>query len=131
MILLDTHVILWLRAGSQSLSSIARAEIDQALHSGDLAVSSISFWEIAMLKRKRRIALSGSLEHWYRTQLEQGIVEIPVNGTIGLRAANLPNFHADPADRLIVATAQEGHRLITADERILSWNGNLDRLAAV
>ena len=47
------------------------------------------------------------------------LTEIPVNGEIGIRANNLPNFHPDPADRIIVATALEGHRLLTADELIL------------
>ena len=130
MTLLDTHVILWLRTGSERLGSIALKEINQAWHLGELAVCSISFWEIAMLKRKRRIELSANLEHWYRAQIEQGVIEIPINGPICLRAASLVNFHADPADRLIVATALEGHRLITADERILDWDGELDRLAA-
>ena len=130
MILLDTHVLLWLRAGNEILGSTAHMEIDQALQSGNLAVSSISFWEIAMLKRKRRIKISENLDHWYHTQLEQGILEIPVDGAIGLRAASLTNFHADPADRIIVATALEGHRLVTADERILNWNEDLDRLPA-
>ena len=47
--------------------------------------------------------------------------------TVGIRANNLPNFHPDPADRIIVATALEGHRLLTADELILNWSGSLDR----
>ena len=54
----------------------------------------------------------------------------PVNGLIAARAGLLPNLHGDPADRLIVATALEGHQLITADERMLAWPGNLDRVRA-
>ncbi len=130
MILLDTHVILWLRAGDECLSPLARREIDQAWQSGELAVSAISFWEIAMLKSKHRISFPGNLEHWWRVQLEQGMVEIPVDGKTGMRAADLTDFHPDPADRLIVATALEGHRLVTADARILNWSGNLDRVDA-
>lgn len=130
MILLDTHVLLWLRIGDARLGPLARREIDQAWQSGELAVSSISFWEIAMLKSKNRINFPESLELWRRVQLEQGMVEFPVDGRIGLRAAVLDDFHPDPADRLIVATALDGHRLLTADERILGWSGDLDRLAA-
>ncbi len=128
MILLDTHVLLWLRIGDARLGPLARREIDQAWQSGELAVSSISFWEIAMLKSKNRINFPESLELWRRVQLEQGMVEFPVDGRIGLRAAVLDDFHPDPADRLIVATALEGHRLLTADERILGWTGELDRM---
>ncbi len=130
MILLDTHVLIWLRSGDEHLGPIAKQTIDQGWQAGELAVSSISFWEIAMLKRRDRIKLSENLEHWYRIQLEQGIVEFAVDGAIGLRAVDLNDFHADPADRLIVATALEGHRLVTADQRILNWSGDLDRIAA-
>ena len=131
MILLDTHVILWLRTGDERLGPLARREIDRAWQSGELAVSSISFWEVAMLKSKSRISFQENLEQWRRVQLEQGMVEIPVDGKIGLRAAGLTGFHPDPADRLIVATALEGHRLVTADKRILDWSGELDRLTAL
>ena len=130
MTLLDTHVILWLRTGNERLGPLALHEIDQAWQSGELAVSSISFWEIAMLKSKNRINFPENLEHWRRVQLEQGMVEIPVDGKIGIRAVDLANFPLDPADRLIVATALEGHRLITADKRILGWSGKLERMAA-
>lgn len=130
MILLDTHILLWLRIGDTRLGPLARREIDHAWQSGELAVSSISFWEIAMLKSKNRIDFPESLQLWRRVQLEQGMVEIPIDGRIGLRAADLRDFHPDPADRLIVATALDGHRLITADERILRWPGKLARLPA-
>ena len=83
-----------------------------------------------MLKSKNRISFPENLELWRRVQLEQGMVEIPMDGKTGMRAADLTGFHPDPADRLIVATALEGHRLITADKRILGWSGKLDRMAA-
>ena len=67
---------------------------------------------------------------WRRELLGQGLIEIPVDGDIGIRANTLSDFHADPADRIIVATALYGHRLVTADERILAWGGSLARLDA-
>ena len=67
---------------------------------------------------------------WRMDLLKEGLIEIPVDGDIGIRANALPDFHADPADRIIVATAMGGHRLVTADERILGWDGNLARLDA-
>ena len=57
-------------------------------------------------------------------------MEIPVDGEIGIRANSLAGFHSDPADRIIVASALQGHRLLTADDRILTWSGSLDRLDA-
>ena len=70
------------------------------------------------------------LDTWRKSLFEEGLTEIPVNGTIAVRAGLFADIHGDPADRIIVATALEGHRLLTADERILRWPGNLDRLDA-
>lgn len=130
MILLDTHVMLWLRLGDARLGAGARSVIDQAWRSDELCVSAVSFGEAALLKTKRRIRFPEDVGLWRREQLEQGVVEIPMDGEIGIRAATLPDFHADPADRLIVATALEGHRLVTADRRILDWPGQVSRLDA-
>ena len=130
MTLLDTHVLLWLRVGEQRLGPRARREIDLAWRSDEVCVSSISFWEIAMLQQKGRIALRSEIEPWRRELLSEGIIELPIDGQVGIRAVGLVGFHSDPADRLIVATALNGHRLVTADERILDWAGRLDRLAA-
>ena len=93
-------------------------------------MSAISFWEMGMLQAKGRIIYPEYVSVWRREQLRQGLIEIPVDGNIGIRANTLADFHADPADRLIVATALEGHELITADERILAWPGQLTRLDA-
>ena len=83
-----------------------------------------------MLKGKGRIQFPEDITSWRVTQLEQGLMEVPVTGLIGIRAAELADLHADPADRIIVATALEGHRLVTADDRILNWPGQLNRLDA-
>ena len=128
--LLDTQVLLWLRLGSRNLGRRARGHIDRAWDSDELAVSAISFWELAMLQTKGRIRFPENVGLWRREQLEQGLVEIPIDGAIGVRAALLEGMHGDPADRLIIATAMEGHRLLTADQRILGWAGALDRLDA-
>ena len=84
-----------------------------------------------MLKAKGRISLDDDVLTWRRRQLEQGMIEIAVDGEIGIRATSLEGFHPDPADRIIVASALRGHRLATADSRILGWTGSLDTLSAV
>ena len=128
--LIDTQVMLWLRLGSPRLGPRARLEIEEAWQSDDLAVSAISFWEVAMLGAKGRIQLALDVGQWRREQLEQGLVEIPIDGAIAIRAGLLSDMHGDPADRIIVATALQGHRLATADERLLNWSGRLGRLDA-
>lgn len=130
MLLLDTHVMLWLRLGDARLGSDTRREIDRAWQSGGVGVSALSFWEVAMLKAKGRIQFPEDVGLWRREQLEQGVVEIVVDGEIGIRAVNLSDFHSDPADRLIVATALGGHCLVTADRRILGWSGGLSCMRA-
>ena len=122
---------MWLRLGDERLGSRARSEIEQAWQSNALAVSAISFWEVAVLVDKGRIRLAEDVRAWRHEHLDQGVVEIPVDGEIGVRAANLTGFHPDPADRLIVATALAGHRLVTSDRRILEWPGKLGRLNAI
>ena len=107
-----------------------RHAIDLEWRDGGVAVSALSFWEIAMLKRKGRIDFPEDVMLWRREQLERGLIEIPVDGHIAVKAAFLEDLHGDPADRIIVATALEGHRLVTADSRILNWPGPLDRLNA-
>ena len=128
--LLDTHAALWLRAGDARLGSVARAEIQRAWEADEVAMSAMSFWEMAMLREKGRISYPDDLARWRQEQLGQGLIEIPMDGEIGIRANALAGFHADPADRIIVATALSGHQLVTADRRILNWAGDLRRLDA-
>ena len=61
---------------------------------------------------------------------QDGLHEIPVDGEIGSKAAQLPDFHGDPADRIIVATTLDDHQLVTSDKKILDWNGKLSCLDA-
>ena len=130
MILLDTHVLLWSRIGLRRIGPACRRIMEKALREASLAASAISFWEIAMLHEKGRIDLGQDIRVWRTRLLDDGLAEIPVDGDIAIRANELTGLHADPADRLIVATALGGHRLVTADKRILSWSGRLSRVDA-
>ena len=130
MVLLDTSALLWLWAGDTRLGRQARETIDIALQTERLAVSAISFWEVAMLKDKGRLDFPEDVGIWRRELLANGLVEIPVTGDLAVRGGALSGIRGDPGDRLIVATALEGHRLITSDTRILAWAGTLDRLSA-
>ena len=128
MILLDTHVLVWLDEASPRLGSIAIAQIDAAFQEGEVAVSAISFWEVAMLVEKGRIRMEMDLGVWRNDLLEQGVIELPVSGEIGIKAAGFEPFHGDPADRLIAATAlQHSLTLITADEKLLNCKLSVKR----
>jgi PIN domain nuclease of toxin-antitoxin system len=128
VILVDTHVLLWLDAGSLELGPRTRTLLDRALRGDGLAVSAISFWEAAMLAGKGRIRIGMELAVWRATLLGKGLRECPIDGLIGLHGAQLEGFHGDPADRLIVATALANDALLcTADRRILDWKSTLRR----
>jgi PIN domain nuclease of toxin-antitoxin system len=125
-VLLDTHVAIWLLEGSDRLGRRALRSIEKALSSDRLLVSAISFWEAALLRAKGRLRLLVSTEAWRANALAKGIVEVPVSGTIGIAAVELAHFHADPADRIIVATAIEQNAvLMTADQIIIDLQGPL------
>ncbi len=130
MLIMDTHALLWSRRRPSPMGPSSIEAINTALQADNLAVSAFTFWEVAMLLAKERLDFPENTATWRRELLEEGLIEIPVDGDIGIRANALPDFHADPADRIIVATALSGHRLVTADERILAWGGRLDRLDA-
>ncbi len=130
MILLDTHALVWLDGGNTQLGPQARKLIDDALHEDLLAVSTISFWELGMLQANGRVRLP-DLARWRVELLSMGLKEIPLNGEHGIVANMLDNFHPDPADRLIVATAMLANaKLVTADQQILAWTGELETIDA-
>ena len=123
MLLLDTHVLIWLDEGNSRLGKIALQKIIQSLSSNQLGVAAISFWEVAMLIEKQRLVMQTELDVWRSELLKTGLIEIPLRGSTAIRAGQLRLFHGDPADHMIVATAIEnGATLMTADTKILSWS---------
>jgi len=131
VILLDTHVLIWLDEANPRLGVSALEKIDQAFHAGEAMVSAISFWEVGMLVRKGRIRMDMDLAVWRDDFLQQGLIEVPVTGDISIRATGFDDFHGDPADRLIASTAvQNTASLLTADERLLNSELAIRRLDA-
>ncbi len=120
MILVDTHVVIWLALEPKNISKKARAAIEETRYQGQgLAISDITLLEIAQIESKRRITLNSSLET-FLSEVEARFVVLPITGTVCVRAMGLPTVYPkDPADRIIGATALvEGISLITADEDI-------------
>jgi PIN domain nuclease of toxin-antitoxin system len=131
MMLLDTHALIWLDEGSHRLGKESLSLIDLSLQSNELSVASISFWEVAMLIVKGRLEMQMTAEIWRQDLIDNGLQEISLTGNIAIQAALLKDFHGDPADRIIVATALHATAtLCTADKQILSWKQNLLRLDA-
>lgn len=120
MILVDTHVIVWLAFAPDRLSARAKAAIDHARRNGEgLAISDITLLELAMLARKGRVKLEIGVEAFLH-EVETRFVVLPITGRACARMLGLPpDFPKDPADRVIAATALvEGVPLMTADDGI-------------
>ena len=120
MILVDTHVVVWLALDQTHLSKRARAAIDDARRNGDgLAISDITLLELATLANKGSIRLNISLESFLR-EIEARFTILPISGRACVRALELPAaYPKDPADRVIAGTALvEGLSLLTADRAI-------------
>jgi PIN domain nuclease of toxin-antitoxin system len=120
LILLDTHVVLWLTSDPARLSGKAKSAIEVARKNGDgLAICDITLLEITTLATKGRIHLGSSLESILQ-EVEARFAVLPILGRECARAMGLPaNYPKDPTDRIIVATALvEGLSLITADRQI-------------
>ena len=121
MILVDTHVVVWLALDQTQLSKNARAAIDEARRNGDgLAISDITLLELATLASKGRIRLIISLESFLREIEARFFTILPISGRACVRALGLPAVYPkDPADRIIAGTALvEGLSLLTADRAI-------------
>ncbi len=122
MILIDTHILLWFQQGNASLN---RKNIDIILNAhkeGNLFLSAISLWEIAMLEKLNRIALHQPLEHWLN-EATQGISIVSITPDIAIESVKLPNCeHRDPADRFIIATARTTNcAIMTQNQKIIDY----------
>ncbi|HEY0141938.1 MAG TPA: type II toxin-antitoxin system VapC family toxin [Thermoanaerobaculia bacterium] len=117
MIVVDTHTLIWWVTEPAQLSKVARFALDEE---DTIALSAITCWEVAMLAQRGRIAID-DVEAWlYDVTALPRIAVIPLNVDIAVRAVSLPaTFPADPADRIIAATALcFGVPLVTKDGRI-------------
>ena len=119
-LLVDTCAIIWLATGDRKLSKLARgAMCDAEL----LCFSSISIWEIARLVKAGDLELPVSPARLAELLVEQyEMKELPVSNSISLRASALPEFHKDPADRFIIATAFINDlTVVTGDHRFAEY----------
>lgn len=115
-LLLDSHVVHWWSAEPGRLSATARRAVKGA---DELAVASISWFELAWLAAHERIVLTVPIRSWLEGLAAQ-VRTVPTTPAIAASAVSLPStFPGDPADRLIYATAiEQGWPLVTKDTRL-------------
>lgn len=122
MIVLDTHIWIWLVDNNSHLKDQLRQII--ITHQPDgLGVSIFSCWEVAKLVEKNRLKLAYSLDEWLNMALAYpGVQLLELTLPIVVQATQLKGFHNDPADQIIVATAQI-HKcpLLTVDSKIVNY----------
>ena len=125
MIVLDTHALLWWVNGDTQLSTKAQKAIENEQRgNGQVIVSAITAWEVAMLASKGRLVLSKDVDDWLATVDAIEVVEFaPVTQELAVQSVRLPgDFHPDLADRMIVALARHlSASLVTADSQIRAY----------
>ena len=120
--LLDTHSWIWLVGDDPRLGRSARREILKHSTGESLFLSPISLWEVALKSSRGRLELDLPLRSWVQRAMDlTGVHLAPITAEIACSCAELPSdFHGDPADRLIAATARaEGLILLTHDDKLL------------
>jgi len=119
MILLDTHVLIWLASEPSKLSRKASEAIRRASAETGIAISAITLWELAWLATRDRLNITGTTEAFVEQIVSRTAIR-PITAKIAVLANQLPaNYPGDPCDRLIGATALgEGIALITKDSKI-------------
>ncbi len=122
MILLDTHVLIWLAFEPAKLSKPAREAIHESSRTGGLGVSAITLWEAAWLVTHRRVDFTGTPDAFLE-EITSRTAVFPITSQIAILANQLPaTYSNDPSDRLIGATAvSEGIALVTKDRTIRSF----------
>lgn len=120
--LLDTHVLVWWHTASTSLAAAHRRLIEREHARGSqVAVSGISLWEVAQLAKRGRLRAIQPARDWLQVMESDPRLEfLPISAAVAEQAASLgPPFPADPADRIIAATALvHGFTLLTEDDAI-------------
>ena len=119
-LLLDTCALIWLGMGGGDLTASARRRIEA---SPALNYSSISAWELARLAQEGKVELGVEASVFLSDLVNQyGLVSIPVTDEIATASAELPDFHKDPADRIIIATALlRNQTIVTGDGKFAQY----------
>jgi PIN domain nuclease of toxin-antitoxin system len=124
VLLVDTHTLIWMVEEAPRLGVQTAEVLNRAGWENRIAVSAITPWEIALLVSKNRIKLGADVMDWIRDALAKpGVRLVPLEPEIAIASTRLPwEMHADPADRILVATTRHlGATLVTADGALLEF----------
>jgi PIN domain nuclease of toxin-antitoxin system len=122
--LLDTHVWIWWNMNPGKLSRRVKSLLTENTKYDELLLSAISPWEFSKLLEKGRFAIACDPEEWIRVALDMPKLRlVQITPGIAYKSTILPgDFHDDPADQIMVATAREENAvIISKDERIRKY----------
>jgi PIN domain nuclease of toxin-antitoxin system len=124
-LLLDTQALLWWRQGNRRLGTRARAAITRSAVS--VRVSAASAWELAIKSQSGRVTLREPLQVWMPAALEEsGFAVLNITLDHAMAVAALPQHHADPFDRLLIAQARlERLTIVTSDTAFDAYDVDL------
>lgn len=123
MIVLDTHIWVWWVQNDSRLTKQQRQWL-QDYESEGLGISILSCWEVAKLVEKSRLILPLTIDKWLEVALAYpGVQLLNLSLPIVIDSTQLADFHSDPFDQLIVATARfYNSPLLTVDAKILNYS---------
>lgn len=123
MIILDTHIWVWWVHDDTRLTK-TQLEVIEANEADVIGISAISLWEVAKLVERKRLILPCATNEWFEQALSYpGVRVVELTPEIVIESTQLPGeFHRDPADQIIVATARvHDCALVTSDEKIIDY----------
>ena len=125
MLLLDTHVWIWILAGdARRIGRRARSLLTRAESRDALRISPVTLFEVMALHAAGRLQLTRPPDEWIRQAIASAPVRIAeLSPSIAIDAGRIPReVLADPMDRLLVATAAKMEAtMLSADARILQY----------
>lgn len=122
-LVLDTHILIWYAEGIK-LEGKQLEIIEKNRAKGQLYLSTISVWEIAMLASKGKIVINIPIKEWIEKLMATlNIRLIDLSPNILIESSVLPNYeHKDPADRIIIASVRSTNsQLMTFDQKIINY----------
>jgi PIN domain nuclease of toxin-antitoxin system len=115
--LLDTSVWIWSASNPEKLSRRAAAALGEP--DAIFGLCAISLWEVAKKVEKGKLQLDRPVLDWIHAALPDSVQVLPITPEIAVASTQLKNFHSDPADQLIVATAQSHRLTLLASDKLI------------
>lgn len=119
-LLLDSHVVIWYLTLPERLRASAFEAINDPAN--EVFVSAATAWELSIKQGLGKLSLPAPAESWLIPACEQsGFRWLDITPQDAVRVRALPPHHHDPFDRLLIATAQRGYTLVTADQALAAY----------